>query len=332
MKRFLGIAVLGLIALSSTAQAQVQMYKYSRVVFPSGSTSVADISNSGTMIGSNGSFGPWIQERGGEPVLFSLAGATGVSLSGINASETIVGSCSVGGVFSPFISDKSGANWRTLPRVDNVTTLVNAISNNGLVFGNRLGTGFPQRGVIIDTKKDDAVTYVNYPGATATNLIAGNDNGLLFGQAIVNNTIILWTAKHGKFEPYTLPDGTPSPASIAADTNNRGDLLLVWTTSPDGVGHTGILRANGNFEELDYPGLGDELAATEPPTTSLGIWVFTRVDGKFRLTGAGLNDRGDVVGSVSQAYTGFLGTIPFPLTLYRTSAGGFLAEKGAGEL
>ncbi len=122
----------------------------------------------------------------------------------------------------------------------------------------------------------------------------------------------------------------PSDAAVANDTNNRGDLILNWTTQPDGIGHTGILRANGDFQELVYPGIAEELLAITPPSivNTAGITLL-QVPGKFRLTGAGINDRGDVVGQLFQAYTG---TRPDStiITSYLIAPVGFLAVKGAG--
>ena len=317
-------AALAVIAVPALAE----QYSFS-TVGPSGvnGAQLFDISNNGTIIWRNVLAVPMVSERNREPVPFTIAGTTNALFMGINSSETVAGNLTFAGVGSPFISNLAGTKWRTLPNVDGFATFVNGISNNGLVFANRAGS--MGVGVVIDTRKGDDVTYVIYPDSFQTSILGGNDNGFLFGTASTNNGSIRWKWQHGVFEDLILPPGVPADAAIAGDTNNSGDLILTWNTQPDGIGHTGILRANGDFEELVFPGIAETLLAITPPSAISGGIVLTQVPGKYRVTGGGMNDRGDVVGQLLQAYTG---TRPdgSTVTQYRIANVGFLASKGAG--
>ena len=312
------IVLAGLVA--SAMPAYGQQYSYGLV----DASQLTDISNNGTIIGRYFFGYAWVIERHREPVSFANSWTPTVQVLGINNSETVVGSLQLNGVTHPFISNLTGTEWHTLPRVDGFATTVNAISNNGLVFANRAGGV----GVVIDTRHGDAVTSVTYPGSVSTSLQGGNDNGFLFGTAATAAGTIRWKAKHGLFEPLILPPGVPSNTVIANDTNNRGDLILNWVT-PDNVGHTGILRANGDLQELVFPGIADIMVAINPPSVNaLGTTLYL-VPGQFRMTGTGLNDLGDVVGNLAQIYAGTRadGT---PVTLVRAVPACFLASRGAG--
>ncbi len=151
------------LAVIAAPTALAQQYHFSMVGSGVGPAQLFDISNNGTVIGRNIGALPWVIERHREPVPFSI-GATNALFMGINSQETVAGNLTFAGVGSPFISNLAGTEWRTLPRVDGFHTVVNGISNNGLVFANRAGS--MGVGVVIDTRRGDAVTYIIYPDST----------------------------------------------------------------------------------------------------------------------------------------------------------------------
>lgn len=324
LRSFIGGFAVLLVTCAAAPATLAQQYNYSRVNFRP-----TDISDNGTIIES-GPGGHFVIDRHGVPAPFVIAGATVGSLTGINSQELVAGNLVIAGVSYPYIATSDGLNWRTLPRVDGVDTVVHAITNNGKAIGNRTGPGFPRRGVVIDTRQGDEVTIVNYPGASSIIMFGGNDNGFLFGRALGPGVPPWWTFKDGVFEPLVFaPEVVPSTVNLAPDTNNRGDLLVYWRSVPDSRLHAGIQSANGRLQELVYPDIGAIALAESPPTFVVGFFLLYRVPYDAGIIPVGINERGDVVGNVAQGYS-LDPSGAGPSFTYASLPRGFLAERGAG--
>ena len=125
---------------------------------------------------------------------------------------------------------------------------------------------------------DGEFTYVNVPGSLETNAFKLAPSGELGGGfSTVDHTEALFLYHQGEFTTVALPNGN----NVTLDNggiNSHGDMVgayCVTATFPCLIGPTGVrgfLISDGDMTEIDVPG-----AATTAP--------------------AGINSRGDIVGS-----------------------------------
>lgn len=183
-------------------------------------------------------------------------------------------------------------------------------------------------GFAIDTKKH--VTTLDPPGSTLTNAWSINTAGQIVGAYVDSSGVYHgFQLSNGKYTSYDAPS---SILTEITGINDHGDIVGIFDDS-SGVEHGFALPKGGKFTQIDYPGTGVAVTATDRINTSdevVGLWgtstsgpfsgytatrkgVFTDVTfpGASETRVRGLNDKAVLVGrytDTSGVVHGFYGT------------------------
>jgi hypothetical protein len=197
------------------------------------------------------------------------------------------------------LRDRAG-NWRIIAGPGSGIEL-GSINDHGVAAGSYTpDEGETWRGVLVDTNRGDAITYIDHPTLTNTFLYGNNNRGTLLGRAFSED----WSVN----EWFVVRNGTfstlPAPADIASgrrplftEVNNKDEIVGAYRDSALQL-KSFILSPNGSFEIIEVP----NLAAALLPVMPLTYDGLIRVDNAFGTLAYGFNDRGDVVGPTGVGY------------------------------
>ncbi|HMK90858.1 MAG TPA: hypothetical protein VK446_14650 [Methylocystis sp.] len=138
---------------------------------------------------------------------------------------------------------------------------------------------------LVNHKLTQQFSSVNYPGATATQASAINNEGVVYGFFIANGVSHGFLEKGGAFTPVDVKlAGVNVTGTTILGANNKGEFVGTYTAGSGNATTThGFIYDGTTFLNVDAPG-------------SSQTTVFTNVQG---TTVNGINDAGDIVGFYS---------------------------------
>jgi hypothetical protein len=257
------------------------------------------INNSGTILTWDQT-GNYLRHRDGTMTLYGVPPGLHSHDSDINARGVIVST-----LFDQFenatvaLRDPAG-NWRIIAGPGSGIEL-GSINDQGVAAGSYSpDQGETWRGVLVETNRGDAITYIDHPTLANTFLYGNNNRGTLLGRAFSED----WSVN----EWFVVRNGTfstlPAPADIASgrrplytEVNNKDEIVGAYRDSALQL-KSFILSPSGTFEIIEVP----NLAAALLPVMPLTYDGLIRVDNAFGTLAYGFNDRGDVVGPTGVGY------------------------------
>jgi len=202
-----------------------------------------------------------------------------VTLDYPNATETDCNDVNSGGVIVGFYVDNVGED-HGFARINGALRAVNFPRSLGtLLYGvnNTTGVGWytDNTGIVhgfsVDTQGN--LKTLDVPGATSTNAWSINASGQIVGT---------YTDSSGAFHGFLFSNGKytsyDAPNSILTEIlgiNDRGDIVGIFDDSSTGQEHGFALPKVGKFIQIDYPGSGVMVTATDRINRSgeiVGLW------------------------------------------------------------
>jgi hypothetical protein len=237
-----------------------------------------------------------------------IPGATRTAVFGVNAQETIVGRCMIGGVWHGFKLQDGSVTDIVYPGASMTTAF--GINSRGDIAGSATVAG-KSRGFLL---ADGEFTDIIIDGAIDVYVYAINDSGMVLGRTGTYANF-LWRA--GSYEILALP---PVAWAEGLGLNTRGEVAGHFVQADDATNHMiGFVFWKGSFSAVDYPtpnamacfqGIGDTGDAVGH--VQLGSVVYGTMWKKGRVLAATLR------------YPGAAGTYPRNITPGGTIYGYYL--------
>jgi uncharacterized membrane protein len=297
----MALALTFLTALETQAQYQIATFDVPGYFgFPAGINNNGTIAlNSWFFIGPNGPSGGPVLVKGDSATPVSVPNLRYLSMEGINAHETIVGTAYPEDSFELLGVVRTKQGEVTILNIPGASVMPMGINNRGVVVGSvtaEKGT----HGFIWDAS---GPTLFDAPGADVTYLRGINTSGIVVGNYVKAGTSRAFSLEGSKVSLLNLPGAT---SSFASGINSRGEIAGSYSSAAEPNLNVGFVYDRGIV--MPVPSIISEEDApptlpSEPFDFGDGVSGFINWVRMQRFTVVyGINDRGDIVGGSTVEY------------------------------